>query len=430
MLSKKIKLSKSHLKANLVWLIFLTALFLLLYFLYQTFFSVFFVQDDFFLLSISRARTLGEFLFFFLPRQDTVWYRPLSQQIFFWSVQSLFGLSPIAFHKIIFSFHFLNFLLIFYLLRVLFKTNITPFFSSLIYFLHPAHFLSLAWPAAFGFVLGPTATILTYISYLRFLDSRRRYWYLLGFFFFIIALLSTEATIILVPILFFLQILISKKKISLSLLCCRFAPFVLTGVAVLLLRYVWFRPEQISGEYQIILGVETIQSIIWYGLRFIALMPGIRLDNWVVIILIITNLAITVKMIFSAFQKQREKIDKLFFWGCLVIVISLLPFLLTPKHISPHYLSFSLIGGVVALSSILNRLKNEAYYPLLTWSLFISFLAISIISNSWNFQTHWLVKRARLAKSLIEQGIYQVPNVSEEYFALGANYADDVFSNR
>src|SRR3990167_8621943 len=65
--------------------------------LYKDAFSSYFFQDDWFSFRISNARTVADFLSFFSPRSDVIYYRPLGMQLPFFLMQRFFGLSPLPY---------------------------------------------------------------------------------------------------------------------------------------------------------------------------------------------------------------------------------------------------------------------------------------------------------------------------------------------
>src|SRR3989344_2589586 len=79
------------------WGIF-TFFFLLSLIIFHKSLSVFFFQDDFFLISLSRANSLKDFMTFFVPRNDVIYFRPISLQMFYFFMFKLFGMKLIYYH--------------------------------------------------------------------------------------------------------------------------------------------------------------------------------------------------------------------------------------------------------------------------------------------------------------------------------------------
>lgn len=403
--------------------------------------SLFFVQDDFYLLSISQAETLGGFFRLFLPHPDTAWYRPLSQQLFFWLGYRIFGLNPLPFHVILFIIHWFNCLLVFILLRRFSSSFFTNFVGVFFYALNISHFLSLSWPAAFGFLLGPVGFLTTIIVFLKFIKSlqfgfsKKSVKYLVAsFLIFVVSLFIIEVNILLLPIFIGLWLINDRKKLlgkRLTMLLLTLLPFILFAMFILLLRFFIF-PAKVGGAYQFTIS-HFFSTLRFYFFRLLGLAQSIRLVDLsfsaphIISVAIFGFLGFLVPLT-TRFKKIISK--QAFQTGIVIASFSLLPFLLLPFHLSPHYLNFSLAGVslmlVVAINqfgSLLNRKQMIIYLTVLT----VSIIVAAAIGERMEWRTHWLVRRAELAKSLVKKGIYTAPVASEEYFALGAGGAETLF---
>jgi len=87
----------------------LIGIFILALIIYWPSLSVFYTNDDFFLLKISNPQNLKEFLNFFnlkAPPEGLGMYRPLAMQSFFMLAWKVFNLSPLGLHIISFIFFF------------------------------------------------------------------------------------------------------------------------------------------------------------------------------------------------------------------------------------------------------------------------------------------------------------------------------------
>lgn len=374
----------------------------------------YFVQDDFFLLSISKINTVRTFLEFFIPRGDVVWYRPLSSQVFFFLNQKLFGLQPFTYHLVQIITHLLNGYLLIVLSKQLFKRSKPGFIASIIYLTNASHTVSLAWSATYSFQLGVTFLLLTIIYYLK---NQKKY----SIIFYLLGLLTSEVLIFSIIILFLIEILFLRKKISQMLI------FILTSIVFTLARFIIF-PSKISGVYQYLITNEIFSNLRFYLFRSFGLPMLIRLyifNNTGKLLILNLLIIIFVGFLFPLFIiKKLEARNVLFLF--LLYLIFLIPFLPLSYHQAPYYLSFSLVGFSLILGYFLSSfLKRKTSFLVLIF--LISYLSIQFISFKLTYNTHWLFQRASLAKKLVMQGIYQADVGSEEYFSLGANSAKKVF---
>lgn len=376
--------------------------------------STFFVQDDFFLLAVSKIKTVGQFIEFFIPRNDVVWYRPLSSQVFFFLGQKLFGLRPFPYHLIQILTHFLNGYLLVVFSKQLFK-KITPgLFASFIYLTNASHTVSLGWVATYSFQLGVTFLLLTIIYYLKKRKTCAVLFYLLG-------LLTSEVLIFTLIPLFYLEYFFLKKKIT------SLGIFIFFSLIIIIARFIIF-PSNIGGDYQLTLNSGLLANLRFYFFRMFGLPMLIRLlmfGNTGKLLVINFLITLFIGYILPFFIIRKIEVKKIIFL-LLVSLSFLIPFLLMTYHQAPYYLSYSLVGISLILGYSLNSYRTtKVKYLLLVFLL--SYFSIQIISFQLTYNTHWLFKRAALAEKLVSNGVYQADIGSEEYFALGANYALSVY---
>lgn len=172
----------------MIWLLGLMVLF------YFPSLGVYFVQDDFWLFSISRVNTLNDMAAFFLPRFDVVWYRPLSSQIFFWLGRVLFGLQPLPYHLIVLLTHMCAAGLIYLLALKLVQNKSTAILATIFYGVNQMHVVSLSWLASFSFVSGPVCLVGALYAYLY--NKKLFAWFLC-----LVGVLITEVLVI-IPLIF------------------------------------------------------------------------------------------------------------------------------------------------------------------------------------------------------------------------------------
>jgi len=375
---------------------------------------IFFVQDDFFLLSISKVNTVKNFLEFFIPRGDVVWYRPLSSQVFFFLNQKLFGLWSFPYHVIQLLTHLLNGYLLIVLSKQLFKKTTPGFLAAIIYLTNASHTVSLAWSATYSFQLGITFLLLTIIYYLRKQKILTVIFYFLG-------LLTSEVLLLTIIILFIIELVYFRKRISRMLI------YIFISSIFILARFILF-PSKISGVYRYLINSDIFSNLRFYLFRSFGLPMLIKLyifNNTGKLLIINLLIIVFVGLLFPLFIiKKLEAKNVLFLF--LLYFIFLIPFLPLSYHQAPYYLSFSLVGLSLILGYFLSSfLKRKTSFLLLIF--LISYLSIQFISFRLTYNTHWLFQRAYLAKKLVMQGIYQADVGSEEYFSLGANSAKKVF---
>ena len=212
--------------------------------------NYYFFQDDWFVLNWVRTGNFGDLLKF---RTDIIYWRPLAMPIFFKVGQIFFGLNPTGYHLIVFVFHLINSLLVYYLFRTLKFSKGISFVLFLMYATASFHFVPLSWLSTTSYVIGPTFIFATLILLLK---NKL----LLAFFPFLAALLSSELSIVVIPMALVL------KKLERSTFV-KFVPFVIVLIIYLAIRLLIFRPP-VTGQYEIMFNWQILRSLFWYFVWF------------------------------------------------------------------------------------------------------------------------------------------------------------------
>ncbi len=389
------------------------------YIYWKTLFT-YFAQDDFYLLLVSKARNIIEVFQFFLPRTDAVWYRPLSSHVFFFVSYSFFGLQPFFYHIIVFGTHLTACWLLICFVSDQAHTQKVGLLVGFIYGIYQIHTISLSWLSSYSFVLGPLWLILLTKFYFEKKYFKSNIIFLLG-------LLTTEVFIIYIPFLFCLE-LIFEKPIYIG----RIIPFMLTGITVLLMRFVFF-PTTISNyQYGFSLNLSILSNVKFYLFRLIGIPLAVEQMSWMekIISLTSTSLIICICMYGGLVNFKNSSFRNLnkFVVVCLMLsIFGVLPFLPLTNHVAPYYLTFTLVGFaplmalcLIKAQSRLPRLGRSIY-----WGLIIGILILTnIIGIEYTMRTHWIFRRAKMAQVLISQKNLHHPVGSEEYFTLGADAAE------
>lgn len=357
----------------------------------------FFTMDDFYFLQISQADSLREFISLFKPIAN-IPYRPISQQLFFFSLQKLFGLNPLPFHFFIFLIHFINTYLVYKLTLNFLKKRIKASFIGLIYFFSSLHFVGLYSITGSYIIFGVFYFLLSFLFWFKFEKDKRKIFYLLSLLFFILGIFSAEIGFSL-P---FLIILFSKKNNrKLEKVIYKIKEVIPYGLVIIF--NLWINhifagaPETKAFSF----NFSSFPSVFrWYILRGLGLPEGVKngylWEKKIIYTLFFLLLAIIVFGFYRFCQKRNLKkewslIIKYLFW----ILIAALPFYFMAYHLNPIYFIISFIGLLLLLAKILNR-KLFLIYTLL-------FIICSLFSTRLLLHTHWLVRRANLAKEWITQ---------------------------
>lgn len=399
--------------------------------LFQPSFSSYFFQDDWFSLRISQVNTFADFGKMFLPRSDVIYFRPIGMQLPYFLLQKLYGLNPLPFHLLTFITHLVNIFLVYYLVKLLTGKKFASLFSAFLYGTSLVHYTPFFWSATYAFVLGPTAFFIAYICFLLFLRKKKKKYLIFSLISFTLGLLTNEIIIVL-PLIFLLQILIFEKKKPLVYL----TPYILLSLTLFLIRLVIY-PPPLTGSYHIGFGKYLFNNLEGYLLwslnwpeeikaqlvnfytvnpqflnEFPAYVRSFSFNSLTIILFLI---------ILPTLLIIRQKKFRLFtyaIFGIIWFLLSLIPVIFFSEHAFSYYLPVALIGLLLPAGMFLDSFLKSIPQK---YSL-ISLLITVLVCGSWVFSTkmgidfndkiHWVPRRAKLSKSLVEEAlkVYQFPD--------------------
>jgi hypothetical protein len=180
---------------------------------YQPALRLNFYGDDYSFLETAGRSSLAQYLaFYFDPRLQTGWYRPL-QGMLFGIEWVLFGGNPVGYHLVNLLVHLANCLVLFTLVGVVSEKWRVALLSALIYAGLPLYGVAVFWPGNADFLL-----TFFYLSSILFwalhLPQGQRRFYILSFVFFLLALTTKEFGVTLPVILFLVDRLLLREKAS------------------------------------------------------------------------------------------------------------------------------------------------------------------------------------------------------------------------
>lgn len=366
----------------------------------------FFSGDDWFHLRVVQISRFSEFLNFFNPvpnPQSTAFYRPIPNQLFFFTFFQFFGMQVLFYHLFVFGLFALSIILFERLLLrlsfslqsrilavIIFAFSHTQF--TRLYFLSAAQELFLS---VFG--LG---TVLLSLSKRRIINTVA-----MGGAY-ALALLSKDSAIM-IPVAVVLVDWYCHRKVSwskvgvlvgISLLYLIVRVFVFgfaSTVAAHETYHFSFSPIQTLNTLYMYLtwavgGAELLQDYLQSPVSLIdrfftdfgqlgAIMISLLITNW-------TLLGILVSRNFRQIRLQTVVTAALF-------VVLLLPVLFLPQHKFAIQMSLPLMSFAAALGMLL---KQER--PAVVGVFLAAFLSLNLSSIYLTFQTHYSVQRARISQ--------------------------------
>ncbi len=415
-------------KSSLKYLFFI---FLVTYILYSPSLFGFYTNDDFFHLSISRAKTIQDFFNFFnlvKGPEGLGIYRPLTTQVFYFMGWKLFNLNPLGLHIISFLFFFLVIYLVYKFTMELTKKENVGLISAFLYATSATHFGHFYYLATFQEVGLAAAFLFSAIYFIKFLEDKNLKLYFLSLIGFILAVLSKENAVVLpfvfILIYFFLRL---QKRVDASgkILSISLVPWVLFLAGYSYMRF--FHYGFVTGDSYIwdFSARRTLNTLGWYTLWSFNLPemlvdfvgPGLKFNPnlfkfWSrevipILVLFVTEVAM---LFYLVIKSKILNLKSIFLFFLAWFVLTLSPVLFLPLHKFAFYLTVPLVGFVVLLAYILVNHKSKIL-NLLFLSVWIS---SSIVTLTLTSKTNWITKGQETARSVHN---YLLENTStlEEY---------------
>lgn len=138
-------------------------------------------------------------------------YRPM-QLVVYTTVHSLFGFQPWAFLLTNVLFHLAAGVLIFLLIKKIFKKNLLAFLTALFWIIHPVQTEAVTYISGIADPLFVFFSLISFNFYLNFRQKRQGYFLAFSLVFFILALLSKETAVVLPGLLILYEFLFNSTE--------------------------------------------------------------------------------------------------------------------------------------------------------------------------------------------------------------------------
>ncbi len=336
----------------------------------------FFTQDDFILITEFSQNHLDRNIINVFAKPKVTHWRPI-HNLYFLISGSIFGKNYVGYHLFTLLIYTSTGLLILNTVEKIFKSKKVAVISSVIYLTNPSHFISLYW-------ISGGATLIAFfffiLSFYALLSNKR----VLAVILFVVSVLASEA--MLVGMFVFLMWFAvnnkikSEKKLIISL--------VFLSIVFTLVRLWIFTPQTTFNVYQIEISSRFFGSLKYYLLRIMGVGDvggALFLKSSLVFLLFLVLGKIT-------------RIEKFIIFCIFIILIGLLPFVLLPDHLSPHYMNIPIWGFAMLLGYATTRLKT--YWAILLTS-FICIIYFNTIDLSVN--NSWVTTRSKISKEYLSQ---------------------------
>ena len=353
-------------------------------------------------------------------RKRFLFYRPL--QMFSYLLDyHLWGLNSVGYHLTNILLHIMVAFSLYWLVLLFFKDRLLALAGALVFIVHPVHIEAVTYVSGRADTLAALFMLLSFVYYVKFLDSGVRAHLAALTAAFILAVLSRESALIL-PALFLLYNMAFRRKPNAS---------AITVTASLAVIYVIFRVfvfrfslphtqcpanifERLPGS---LVAVATYVKLIFLPFD-LHMEYGTRIFPWSHSLVPAGAAAFLLICVCIAYSRKRNSV---IFFSLSWFVITLLPSLnIYPinAYMSEHWLYIPLMGLSMAAGYVFSNLYHSPRfrYPALIGVLFLlSFFGRITVENNRFWQD---------GITLYERTLKYAPDRSVLYNNLGILYAD------
>lgn len=403
---------------------------LLIYGLYSSTITSYFVMDDFWMINLGIIEKWQDIVHFFTSVEGWLFYRPLIK-ITFWLSYLLFGLNPTPYHIITLGFHFLNTVLVFYVCNLLTKQKLVSGIAALFFTIQPLHTEALAHISGINELLWTFFSLLVVYFFARFLSlegAKGSPYFIASILFFVLSLLSKETAVIIPLFLILYEILKNcenqiTSKIGISILR-KYIPFLAIVLLYFVLRQFILKPGTYEYHFQ-------LYHFLAVGYKFLQLFAPFKhkdlihgdLFHLILNLILILNILIliSISLIFS--KKTLESIKRL--KHLIIILLFWITIISWPLyfHSGDRFLYAASVGSSILLSAlIVATFRNLNEYNSRRGRVFLIFITMSIVIcfSIRTFERMQLYNKvASISKDIIfqiKEKYYNFPSSSNLYF--------------
>jgi tetratricopeptide (TPR) repeat protein len=307
-------------------------------------------------------------------------YRP-TQNIYYLLIFQMFGYNKVAFHMGNLLLHFLNSLLLFFVLTRLFKNRPLAFVSSLLWAVHPTHVEAIGYISGTADPMGLLFFLLC-LLYFPFNKEEESFKSIcLSTLFFSLSLISKEAMIVVPPLLMVTVAINRKPEMFHPKTYVTTLPSWVIAFSYLLIRKYWLNFNETYSFYKVS-NIYT-ENMLFRAFTYLATLP-----EYLTILFWPTDLhmersfpvfieftlppvlmgftALMLSFAVSAYLFIRKD-QKMALWAWLWFFVAFVPMMgiLIPVNsfILEHWLYLPSIGLFVVMASLLLKMQN--FHPLL-----------------------------------------------------------------
>jgi tetratricopeptide (TPR) repeat protein len=299
----------------------------------------------------------------FLDNKGESFYRPIQNVSFMLDAQ-ISGKDAWMYHLSNLLIHLLTCITLYYFLRSLNFKNITAFFFTLLFSVHPLFASAVSWVPARGDLLIAFFSLLLFLSFKKHLATNKIIYYLLHIILFSLVIFTKETMVMLPLLLLFYYFGILKNKFELK----KLFPYLLVWVTIIFI-YLITRSRIIHGDYSLkVFGALPFSK----NLPVISIMLGkflipsglstLPLFDWMSFIVGTVILTMLLFITYKSIKEKKWVVVFGFTWFLLFTVPPMLYRVILTEYkywYLEHRTYLPMIGLIIVLAFFINEMINK-----------------------------------------------------------------------
>ncbi len=380
------------------------------FFLFFDGFLTYFHQDDFIQMFYSQNLKSVLDAFNIFRSAEFAFYRPIPTQLYFFITKSIFGWNPLGYHVVNFLIFAVNIFLFYHLVKTLVNKKIASF-AVIFFAVNTTHFAPLHAASYVHELFLVLFSLLSCLSFAKYLKSAVRFNLFLAVLFFIGALMSKETAVVVPGLLAIEYLLFSPKKSMIS-----FFKIILLFL-IFLISYLSFHfflygmPE--SSSYRLVIGKENLKMYLWYFIWGLSapnilidfIEPGLKIKNVFFDITKINGyvffmgffaLMIFLGILFTINLLKKRDNNKVLIFSFLWFFLSLIPLVVFPLHKLAIEQALAILGLSLFVGFVISKFSNKVAFCFICL-----YVLIAINSAVIERRTHWIIRSSIQAKNIV-----------------------------
>lgn len=343
-------------------------------------------------------------------------------------VASANGFKPAPFHLLNVITHGINSVLLFYLLLILFKNNVSAFWGSILFLIHPLQVESVAWISEFRGLYAAFFCLLSLLFFFNYLEKKQpekfseiisSKGFILSFLFFMCALLA-KSTVVILP--FIIIILVWRfyngkmKIVTKSILLWLIPIFIVSSLILVKGTQVGSIPilqRLVIAGYTIFFYLQKL--VVPYPLvACYGYLPKVVASNWFSYVALIISIGIVYFII-----RKRKTFPDLFaafliVLVCILPVLGLIPFEFQKySTVADRYMYLSFIGIALLMPTVVRRMQQNTFLKMCV-GIILGIMAILTIKQTATWKDEF---------TLWNHTLTYFDNSSRTYYNRGVQYS-------